>query len=443
MSSNGGSPVFGPIESVTDRLCDISRPPSGERRSSCSRLLNACAPRSNLIFPSTPSSDDLPAASYQPLLGHGDRQDSPSPDDEFAEPRTRKAPDIDVPPTAQLLPRGLPRGTPPASVDGVGLELPELPRLPPSVAGTASPSAPYARPAARSPQPDPGFHSSAADVLPDYDPATGDALPEAEELELVDGGGVHGPPSPAQVEIALSKLGGIARRSFSLAADANAEANAPPATLQGPVRGMTDVDVSAISSLLSAPSLLAALACVNLSHNGISDGGAAALGRALGNGAPVLERLVLHENRIGCAGLEALAAALVPGGAAGLRELRLGFNRIADNGACALARSWAAGGATQLREVHLAANDVADVGVSALAAELHNAPLLCVLGLGSAIGGNRVGDDGAHALCSALRLNAGRTFALHLKCNTLLTAAAADALRQAERDCTPDVRIVL
>ena len=33
---------------------------------------------------------------------------------------------------------------------------------------------------------------------------------------------------------------------------ANAEANAPPATLQGPVRGMTDVDVSAISSLLSA-----------------------------------------------------------------------------------------------------------------------------------------------------------------------------------------------
>ena len=219
------------------------------------------------------------------------------------------------------------------------------------------------------------------------------------------------------------------------------EADAP--TLHCPVRGVSDLDCSALSSLLCSPrGRLSALASINLSHNSIGDAGAAAIASALARGAPCLLRLALHENRIGCGGMAALAAAFAPGGADAISELRVGFNLIADEGIAALARAWERGGCRALRELHAAGNRIADAGMVALAEVLHKAPLLSMLALGSAAGGNCIGDAGAAALCRALRMNGGRALAINLKGNAL-SAAAADELRRAQTDCGPEVKVTL
>ena len=96
-----------------------------------------------------------------------------------------------------------------------------------------------------------------------------------------------------------------------------------------------------------------------------------------------------------------------------------------------------------MRELHAAANHVSDSGAAALAAQLHTVPMLRVLALGAAAGGNRIGDAGARALCVALRQNAGRALSLNLKGNALIPNDALDELRWAARDCGPATRVLV
>ena len=242
-------------------------------------------------------------------------------------------------------------------------------------------------------------------------------------------------PTEEDIEGTLRKLGSSKRALSLRALREDSTGTTAPAELHWPARGLVDNDALCLSSLLNTPGRLASLASLNLAHNGLTDAGARALGRALALGAPALTKLALHENHIGCDGMTALAAAFVPGGAENLRELRLNFNHIGDRGIAALAHAWRDGGGARCCELHAVANDVGDAGLAAIAEHLHVVPLLTVLMFGSAVGGNRIGGDGAHALARALRLNAGRALAISLRGNPLSPSGIA-AIRSAEHDCS-------
>ena len=242
-------------------------------------------------------------------------------------------------------------------------------------------------------------------------------------------------PTEEDIDDTLRKLGSSKRALSLRALREDSTGMAAPHELHWPARGLVDDDARCLSSLLTTPGRLASLASLNLAHNGLTDAGARALGRALGHGAPALTKLTLHENHIGCDGMTALAAAFVPGGAENLRELRLNFNCIGDRGMAALAYAWRDGGGAACCELHAVANDVGDAGLTAIAEHLHFVPLLRVLMLGSAVGGNHIGGEGAHALAQALRLNAGRALTINLRGNPL-SADGVNAMRSAEQDCS-------
>ena len=220
-------------------------------------------------------------------------------------------------------------------------------------------------------------------------------------------------------------------------------ASAPGERLHYTCRGLLDCDITALCALaVLQPNGLDGLVSINLAHNIIGDDGAVALGKALASGAPTLRKLALHENRIGDTGAAAIARAMCPDGAPNVQTLRIEFNRIGDKGMIALAASWLEDGGQHLSEVYAAGNEITSDGLTALADALHAAPLLRTLALDSSVGGNRVGDDGARALCRALRKNTAREITIDLKCNALSPAGIGE-LRLAERECSPGVRILL
>ena len=189
-------------------------------------------------------------------------------------------------------------------------------------------------------------------------------------------------------------------------------------------RSLQDADIVAFGMLTKLKAGgLQLVTSINLGHNMIGDGGAAALGQALSTGAPALLRLQLHENRIGDAGVAALVRSMLPSGAPNVRSLKVEFNAIGDEGMAALAKVWAEGGAQELVGLYAAGNQIGSPGLAALAAQLGHAPKLCMLGFGSSSGGNRIGDDGAHALAEALRSLRSRrwagTLTINLKTNLL------------------------
>ena len=206
---------------------------------------------------------------------------------------------------------------------------------------------------------------------------------------------------------------------------------APTSTSRGPpmlIEGLAD---EAVARPVGASRLI----YINMSHNRIADSGARALAAALAGGAPALASLIIHENLIGCDGAAALAHAMRPGAAPNLEVVRLSFNRIGDDGLCALAAAWADGGAVRLRQLDLHSNRIGDRGASALADALGHAPALTSLCLGSAVGGNVIGDAGALRLVQALRTLSGRELQLSLRSNPTLSPAGADALRAVAREC--------
>lgn len=195
-------------------------------------------------------------------------------------------------------------------------------------------------------------------------------------------------------------------------------------------RSLQDADVVAFGMLtMLQPGGLQIVTSINLGHNSIGDGGAVALCKAIATGAPALRRLQLHENRIGDAGMAALARSMLPGGAVNLQNLKVDFNRIGDEGMRALAAVWAEGGAQELNELLAAGNEITSAGLAALAAQIDAAPKLKMLGFGSSSGGNRIGDDGAHALAQALhrRPPSAGILTVNLKTN-LLTADGEQAI---------------
>lgn len=242
-------------------------------------------------------------------------------------------------------------------------------------------------------------------------------------------------PTEADAATALRKIGSSASAALS-------DGASPPTTLHASLRALDDLDCAALASLLS-PLRLPCLTSVNLSHNSLGDGGAIALGRALAGGAPALSKLWLHENAIGCAGMEAVAQAMRPAHAPAIVELRINFNRIGDRGAAGLGCAWAEGGCRSLREVHAAANQIGSAGLSALVEHLHAVPELTRLDLGSALGGNLIADAGANALSAALRMNAFRTLTVRLTQNPRITTMAAQQLLQTARECGPEVKVQL
>ena len=142
----------------------------------------------------------------------------------------------------------------------------------------------------------------------------------------------------------------------------------------------------------------ASLQVLHLGNNKIGDAGVAALAAALKGDASVLRELILWGNRIGDTAVEALAAALKENGS--LQGLYLGSNLISYRGADALAAALKEN--SSLQELGLWGNQIGDTGAKALAAALKENGSLQKLELGN----NQIGVAGLEELTAALKENA-------------------------------------
>jgi hypothetical protein len=135
-----------------------------------------------------------------------------------------------------------------------------------------------------------------------------------------------------------------------------------------------------------------------LSGMRLGDNGLRALSEsAVGMG--VLRRvfvLNLSENRVGDAGMSALAVALSSGALPALKELHLSLNRIGDEGLLAFAARLSAGALPQLTTLCLDSNQLADMALVALGTMLANGAMGALMTLDLA--GNRITDEGLTAL---------------------------------------------
>ena len=169
---------------------------------------------------------------------------------------------------------------------------------------------------------------------------------------------------------------------------------------------------------------------LDLASNGLGDEGAAAIGAALstspsltilsleGNDIRVdgvspsfgdslrvntqLERLVLRLNKVGSAGVVAIADGCAENPASGLLSIDLFGNGLGDTAAEALAAALRAPG-VQLQELGLAKNTIGNEGATALAQALESNAALPLRTL--ILAGNQIGDIGAAALLKALKAN--------------------------------------
>lgn len=151
---------------------------------------------------------------------------------------------------------------------------------------------------------------------------------------------------------------------------------------------------------------LPALTRLDLSSNFLTVEGVRCLSQLLVVCGGSLQTLDLSSNRIGDAGLDALAFGLLRSGVlAFLVHLRLNFCRITCTGVRPLAAAFASAGIPALETLDLNANSIGDDGCVALAGTLLSQPkpsALRVLALGAPWGGNAIGDAGAVALAHAL-----------------------------------------
>jgi hypothetical protein len=156
----------------------------------------------------------------------------------------------------------------------------------------------------------------------------------------------------------------------------------------------------------AGPRPLPALMGVDLSSNFLTNEGVHCLSQLLFASGSSLRELDLSSNRIGDAGLDALAFGLLRSGClAFLVHLRLNFCRITCTGVRPLAAAFASAGIPVLETLDLNANSIGDDGCVALAGTLLSQPRpspLRTLSLGAPWGGNTIGDAGAIALAHAL-----------------------------------------
>lgn len=178
--------------------------------------------------------------------------------------------------------------------------------------------------------------------------------------------------------------------------------------------GMTDESLEAFASLVIGPGKLPRLARLELESNKIGNAGVEALAAALSAGAPVaspascLTSLNLSKNYVGNRGVQALGRALEEGRCSRLRRLDVSGNWVAAPGAMALARVMTAQ-TTSLQCLNLAWNDLGDTGMVAFAehvckgggGEREEEPMATLERL--ELSNNSIGDAGMHALAAALR----------------------------------------
>ena len=127
-------------------------------------------------------------------------------------------------------------------------------------------------------------------------------------------------------------------------------------------------DEGAVGLALCARSsaVLCGLRALSLADNRIGDAGMRALAEALALAMPQLTELTLSINRVGDEGMLALAENLSRSSLRYLAILRLDSNRIAHRGACALGRALARGAMGGLRTLDLAGNAIGDSGLTGL-----------------------------------------------------------------------------
>jgi Ran GTPase-activating protein (RanGAP) involved in mRNA processing and transport len=175
-----------------------------------------------------------------------------------------------------------------------------------------------------------------------------------------------------------------------------------------------------------------------LYNAGIGESGARAIASAA-RAHPTLEKLNLNSNQIGLGGVTAVAGAFSRPGSS-IREIQLDSCGIDDAGAAQLAMMLASGPA-QLRRLDLGGNVIGDKGAHSLAGGLRANHILRSLELG----GNHIGDGGAIALAGALTSHNLGLVALGLEYNRVGDSAlehVAHALEhnRNEVDLTTDGR---
>ena len=112
------------------------------------------------------------------------------------------------------------------------------------------------------------------------------------------------------------------------------------------------------------------LANLNLSENKIGDAGLAALADACAKGALAQVTILnLGLNQIGDAGLSALADACAKGALAKVTKLSLERNKIGAAGVTALASACAKGALAQVTTLDVSCNEIGDAGLAALDAD--------------------------------------------------------------------------
>ena len=114
-------------------------------------------------------------------------------------------------------------------------------------------------------------------------------------------------------------------------------------------------------------SLCANLEVLNIFNVGVSDEACAAVWETLGpRSLPMMTELRLYKNKIGDAGMQALAAAVTRGSLAKLKELFLYNNLISDRGVASFSDAIVNGGLANLEILNLSNNKVNDPGMESL-----------------------------------------------------------------------------
>ena len=200
--------------------------------------------------------------------------------------------------------------------------------------------------------------------------------------------------------------------------------------------GWRDADLVQLCEVLP---LCSALQRLMLYENVLTEAGLQAFAKVCASGAMAkLKKLDLEKNQIGDVGCTALAEACATGALAQLEILNLQGNQIGDAGVSALASACDTGALAKLETLDLAENQIGDAGVIALARATRAMASLKDLRLHS----NQIGDAGVTALADACALGAiAKLESLELSCNqigdagvsALASACATGALAKLEK----------
>ena len=144
------------------------------------------------------------------------------------------------------------------------------------------------------------------------------------------------------------------------------------------------------------------------------------------NGLPMLQQLLLHDNNLGDADVQALCKGVGRGAAPSLTKLTLCDNEIGPTGAQALAAAFGRGAMPRLASLSLDSDPIDNQGIAALAAPLRKLPSLTELRLS----GCWIADEGVASLVANIGKGDYKALKkLHLEFNALTDAGCATLVR--------------